>query len=212
MDASARRGSATLVPAADGGRDNTLFGADHHFGDINSVADFHQAVPVRDYEALTPYINKVVAGQPDVLWPGQPLYLAKTSGTTSGTKYIPITQDSIPNHINSARDALLNYIHQTGNSAFLDKKLIFLSGSPRIRRESGHQNRAAVGHCQSSRSCLPPHKSATGLRNEHNRRLGNQTRPHYRRDHSPADVAYFGDSALGADVFRPDSGPHGEEN
>ena len=116
---------------------HTLFGGDHHFGEINSIADFRQAVPVRDYEALTPYIEKAVAGQPNILWPGQPLYFAKTSGTTSGTKYIPITSDSIPNHINSARDALLNYIHQTGNSAFLDKKLIFLSGSPELDEKAG---------------------------------------------------------------------------
>ena len=73
----------------------------------------------------------------DVLWRGKPLYLAKTSGTTSGTKYIPITKDSIPNHINSARDALLNYINETGNSAFLDKKLIFLSGSPELTQKAG---------------------------------------------------------------------------
>ncbi len=119
------------------GGKNTLFGTDHHFNEIGSIAEFRQAVPVRDYEALKPYIEKVVAGQPDILWPGKPLYFAKTSGTTSGTKYIPITHDSIPNHINSARDALLNYIHQTGNSAFLDKKLIFLSGSPELDTKAG---------------------------------------------------------------------------
>lgn len=115
----------------------TRFGQDHRFGDIQSVSDFQQAVPIRDYEELKPYVEKILAGQPDVLWPGQPLYFAKTSGTTSGTKYIPITPDSIPNHINSARDALLNYIHETGNSAFLDKKLIFLSGSPELDEKAG---------------------------------------------------------------------------
>ncbi|MBC8155085.1 MAG: GH3 auxin-responsive promoter family protein [Bacteroidetes bacterium] len=115
----------------------TQFGADHRFEAIQSVADFQQAVPVRDYEDLKPYIEKTVAGQPDMLWPGKPVYFAKTSGTTSGTKYIPITADSIPNHIDSARDALLNYIHETGNSAFLDKKLIFLSGSPELDEKAG---------------------------------------------------------------------------
>ncbi|QIP11215.1 GH3 auxin-responsive promoter family protein [Spirosoma aureum] len=119
-----------------GGR-NTVFGRIHHFRDIQTVDDFRQAVPVRDYEDLKPYIDQILAGTPDVLWKGQPLYLAKTSGTTSGTKYIPITKDSIPNHINSARDALLNYIYETGNSAFLDKKLIFLSGSPELAQKAG---------------------------------------------------------------------------
>jgi len=121
------------------GAANTTFGRDHYFNDIHSYQDFRQAVPVRDYEGLKPYIEQVLAGQPDVLWKGKPVYFAKTSGTTSGTKYIPITKESIPNHINSARDALLNYINETGNSAFLDQKLIFLSGSPELNEKNGIQ-------------------------------------------------------------------------
>lgn len=120
----------------DGGR-ATVFGRDHHFSDIHTIEEFRQAVPIRDYEDLKPYVEQILAGNDDVLWKGKPLYFAKTSGTTSGTKYIPITQDSIPNHINSARDALLNYINETGNSAFLDKKLIFLSGSPELTQKAG---------------------------------------------------------------------------
>ncbi len=109
---------------------NTAFGRDHHFADIRSYTDFKQAVPIRDYEDLQPYIEQIIDGQSDVLWRGSPIYFAKTSGTTSGSKYIPITKDSISNHIDSARDALLNYVHETGRAQFLDKKLIFLSGSP----------------------------------------------------------------------------------
>lgn len=123
----------TLV---DGGK-HTVFGHDHHLKDVQTIADFRQAVPIRDYEDLKPYIEQILHGDSDVLWKGQPLYFAKTSGTTSGTKYIPITTDSIPNHINSARDALLNYVNETGNSAFLDKKLIFLSGSPELTQKAG---------------------------------------------------------------------------
>ena len=109
---------------------NTAFGRDHFFKDVHSYEDFKQAVPVRDYEDLKSYIHQIIDGQDDVLWPGKPLYFAKTSGTTSGVKYIPISKDSISNHINSARDALLNYINETGRGEFLDNKLIFLSGSP----------------------------------------------------------------------------------
>ncbi len=109
---------------------NTAFGKAHQFANIQTYNDFKQAVPIRDYEELQPYIEQIIDGQPDVLWRGQPVYFAKTSGTTSGTKYIPITKDSISNHIDSARDALLNYVHETGRAQFLDKKLIFLSGSP----------------------------------------------------------------------------------
>lgn len=116
---------------------HTRFGRDHGFSTITSHADFVKAVPVRDYEGLASYFNQVKEGQKDVLWPGKPLYLAKTSGTTSGTKYIPITRDSIPNHIDGARDALLTYVHETGKSKFLDGKLIFLSGSPELEEVGG---------------------------------------------------------------------------
>ncbi len=119
-----------------GGR-NTLFGADHGFAGIGSHEEFKKQVPVRDYEDLKPYIEKVLHGERDILWPGKPAYFAKTSGTTSGTKYIPITKDSIPNHINSARNALLNYIHESGNAGFTDGNLIFLSGSPELGEKAG---------------------------------------------------------------------------
>ncbi len=115
----------------------TVFGVDHGFADIRNYDDFKKQVPVRDYEALKPYVEKMLTGQNDVLWPGKPAYFAKTSGTTSGTKYIPITSESIPNHINSARNAILNYVHETGNARFLDGKLIFLSGSPVLDQKAG---------------------------------------------------------------------------
>ncbi len=116
---------------------DTLFGQDHEFFDIRTYEDFKKYVPIRDYEALSPYIEKVKKGEEDILWPGKPAYFAKTSGTTSGTKYIPITKESIPNHINSARDALLCYVHETGNGKFLDGNLIFLSGSPVLTETGG---------------------------------------------------------------------------
>ena len=123
----------TIIRQAKG----TVFGKDHDFQAIKSHDDFKKQVPVRDYEELKGYIEQVVAGKPDILWPGKPAYFAKTSGTTSGTKYIPISKDSIPNHINSARNALLSYVHETGNSAFLDGGLIFLSGSPELYEKAG---------------------------------------------------------------------------
>ncbi|MFM2136537.1 MAG: hypothetical protein RL021_1937, partial [Bacteroidota bacterium] len=115
----------------------TAFGRDHDFGSIHNHSDFRKRVPVRDYETLAPYLERVKQGEENVLWPGQPLYLTKTSGTTSGIKYIPITRDSIPNHIGSTRNALLNYIHETGKYSFLDGKLMFLSGSPALDRVNG---------------------------------------------------------------------------
>jgi hypothetical protein len=116
---------------------HTAFGRDHDFTGIRTYDDFKKRVPVHDYEDLKPYIERVKSGEEDVLWPGKPLYFAKTSGTTSGTKYIPISKESISYHINSARDALLNYVHESGKGNFLDGKLMFLSGSPEMHKENG---------------------------------------------------------------------------
>lgn len=109
---------------------NTAFGKDHSFENIQSYEDFKKAVPIRDYEELKPYMNRMVEGEADVLWPGKPIYLSKTSGTTSGAKYIPLTKESIPFHIQAARDAILHYIAETGKAEFVDHKMIFLQGSP----------------------------------------------------------------------------------
>lgn len=111
---------------------DTVFGKEHDFAAIRSYEDFKARVPIRDYEELSPYIQQVIEGKDDILWKGRPQYFAKTSGTTSGVKYIPITRESLPNHINSARNALLSYVHETGHSKFLDGNLIFLSGSPEL--------------------------------------------------------------------------------
>lgn len=116
---------------------STKFGKEHGFSDIRNYEAFKKQVPVCDYEGLKNYFDEVALGKPDILWPGKPAYLAKTSGTTSGTKYIPITKASLPNHINSARNALLSYVHETGNASFLDGNLIFLSGSPELYESGG---------------------------------------------------------------------------
>ena len=112
----------------------TQFGNDHNFTQINNYNDYKTTVPIRDYEQLKPYIELIKNGKQNVLWKGKPIYFAKTSGTTSGMKYIPITADSIGNHINTARNALLCYIAQTGNHLFTNGKMIFLSGSPELER------------------------------------------------------------------------------
>jgi len=116
---------------------NTEFGKEHHFQDVSVYEEFVQSVPIRDYEQFKPYIEKIKEGKHNVLWKGRPIYFAKTSGTTSGVKYIPISKDSIDNHINSARNALLCYIAESGNSRFTSGKMIFLSGSPELERIGG---------------------------------------------------------------------------
>ena len=116
---------------------NTAFGKDHDFKNISSFEDFAAKVPIRDYEALKPYVERVVSGEENILWPGKPLYFAKTSGTTSGAKYIPLTKESMPHHIEAARNAILCYINETGNADFVDGKMIFLQGSPEMLEKNG---------------------------------------------------------------------------
>ena len=115
----------------------TLFGKDHNFNRISDPMDFAKQVPVRDYEGLRSYIDRIVSGEEDVVWPGKPIYFSKTSGTTSGAKYIPITKESMPTHINSARDALLTYINYTGKTDFIKGKQIFIQGSPELDYKNG---------------------------------------------------------------------------
>lgn len=116
---------------------NTEFGKAAGMDKVNTYDEFRQAVKLADYEEMKPWIEKIKEGRHNVLWKGKPIYFAKTSGTTSGTKYIPITKESIPNHINTARNALLCYMAETGNTKFADGKLIFLSGSPELERVGG---------------------------------------------------------------------------
>lgn len=115
----------------------TSFGKDHQFNRIKSYDDFKKHVPIRDYEALKHYIDRIVAGENDVLWNGKPMYFAKTSGTTSGTKYIPISKEGMPYQIEAAKQALLMYIAETGNANFVDGKMIFLQGSPVLETKNG---------------------------------------------------------------------------
>ena len=115
----------------------TEFGKDHHFDQIRSHEDFINNVPIRDYEGLKNYVEKVVSGKPNVLWPGKPIYFAKTSGTTSGAKYIPITKVSIKEQVRASRNAILNYIRETGHTGFVNGRWIFLQGSPELEEKNG---------------------------------------------------------------------------
>jgi len=116
---------------------NTAFGKDHDFKSIRSYTDFKSRVKIQDYEGLRPYVDRIVAGEENVLWKGKPLYFAKTSGTTSGAKYIPITKDSMPTHIKAARNALLFYMAEKNDASFVNGKMIFLQGSPVLEDKNG---------------------------------------------------------------------------
>lgn len=126
----------TLLDLVRTARD-TAFGKDHDFAGIKNYEDFKARVPLVDYEAFRLYADRIRDGETNVSWVGKPKYFAKTSGTTSGVKYIPLTRQSIPNHFGTARNALFNYIAETGKSKWLDGKMIFLSGSPEMDDTNG---------------------------------------------------------------------------
>ena len=115
----------------------TLFGDQHFFKDIKKYQEFKDSVPVRDYEKFKIYIDKILKGENDVVWPGKPIYFCKTSGTTSGIKYIPIFENAVKTHINSARDSILNYILNSGDTNFIKGKQIFIQGSPILKTKNG---------------------------------------------------------------------------
>ncbi len=119
------------------GAQETAFGKDHDFQAIQNYEDFKKRIPVQDYEGLRKYVDRIVAGEKDVLWKGRPIYFAKTSGTTSGAKYIPITKESMPTHIKSARNALLCYVNETKDASFINGKMMFLQGSPVLEDKNG---------------------------------------------------------------------------
>lgn len=117
--------------------EKTLFGRVHLFEEISSTKDFQKNVPVADYEQLKPFIEKVKKGQRDILWPETPAYFAKTSGTTSGSKYIPISNEGMPFQTGAAQSAIFHYIKKRNSASFVNGKMIFLQGSPELEEING---------------------------------------------------------------------------
>lgn len=117
--------------------EKTLFGRTHQFENIKSIQDYQNQVQIADYEDLKPYIEKVKKGQRDILWTGTPEYFAKTSGTTSGSKYIPISKEGMPFQVAAAQSAIFHYIAQKNSADFVNGKMIFLQGSPALEEIFG---------------------------------------------------------------------------
>lgn len=117
--------------------EKTLFGREHQFENIKNVHDYQNQVQIADYEDLKSYIEKVKRGQRDILWTETPEYFAKTSGTTSGSKYIPISKEGMPFQIAAAQSAIFHYIAQKNNANFVNGKMIFLQGSPELEEIFG---------------------------------------------------------------------------
>lgn len=111
---------------------NTLFGKEYYFGQIADYSQYQKRIPIRSYEEFLPYIEKVKLGEKQVLTTSDPAYLLMTSGTTAGSKYIPITKTGIKHQIDAALKVLCFQAVNSGSAEFMDSKMIFLQGSPAL--------------------------------------------------------------------------------
>lgn len=115
----------------------TEFGKEKGIFSKISYKEFCEKISIQDYESLRPYIEKIKEGKKNILWKGLPKYFAKTSGTTSGMKYIPISKESMPTHVGTAKLATLVYIYRYKKPELLWGKILFLQGSPILEETGG---------------------------------------------------------------------------
>ncbi len=106
---------------------NTAFGVAHHFDNIQDYEAFKKQVPLRRYSDFVPWIERIFEGEKDVLWHGSPLFFAKTSGTTGGSKYIPISKDYLRSRQKSSELIACNLVLEQGNTTFLGQKIMLFS-------------------------------------------------------------------------------------
>ena len=97
---------------------DTTFGKKYNFEKISSYEDFQSKVPLQDYNDVKSWVDLAVEGEPDVLWPGETKWFAKSSGTTSDrSKFIPVTKDSLEDcHYKGGKDLLAIYYSHFPNT------------------------------------------------------------------------------------------------
>ncbi len=118
----------------------TEWGKEHKFSDISSVTDFQQAVPLQTYEEIKPFVERLRAGEKDLLWPGEVKWFAKSSGTTSDkSKFIPVTKEALEDcHLRGPKDVFALYIKNYPDTKVLKGKTLTLGGSHRINNFSNN--------------------------------------------------------------------------
>ena len=115
----------------------TAFGKDYGLADIHTYDQYRNRIPVLHYEKIKGYMERVLLGEKNILWPGKPSYIVGTAGTTSGVKYIPLSKQSIPFHFGTARNATMSFAYRNNVLDLFDGKLLFLSGSPKLDKTEG---------------------------------------------------------------------------
>lgn len=109
----------------------TVYGNAYHFGEIKTIAQFQQRVPVCTYEELFPYIDRMLKGESNVLWAGSVKWFSKSSGTTNDkSKYIPLPEECLEEvHYKGGKDLIAIYLHNHPESTFFLGKGLALGGS-----------------------------------------------------------------------------------
>lgn len=111
----------------------TDFGRRHGLGSVQKVEDLASAVPLLDYAAMRPWWDRARAGEPNVTWQGRIRFFALSSGTTSGEKYLPVSDATIASNRRGGFDALVPHLVDP-TAALFAGKLLFLGGSTQLRR------------------------------------------------------------------------------
>jgi hypothetical protein len=115
---------------------NTFFGKEHSFNSIKSHKDFVAQIPLRTYEDFTPYIDKAISGQENVLWPGKTQWFSKSSGTTaSKSKLVPVSSQAIQDcHYKGGKDLLSIYYHNNPKAKLFNGKHLILGGNTDVNK------------------------------------------------------------------------------
>jgi len=120
---------------------NTQFGKEYGFDSINSITGYSEQVPLQNYQTHLPYIEQMLAGKADILWPGKVKWFAKSSGTTAGrSKFIPVTREALEwMHYQGGKDTLAFYLEQHPESKILNGKVLKLGGSKQLTKQGDIQ-------------------------------------------------------------------------
>ena len=117
---------------------DTEFGKAHGFGDITTLTQFRENVPVRSYENFFPFIDRILKGEQNILWPTNIDWFAKSSGTTNDrSKFIPVSKEALENcHFRGGRDMLALYVRQYPDSKVYTGRGLVIGGSHQVNQFS----------------------------------------------------------------------------
>lgn len=117
----------------------TEWGKKYDYRSIVNIDQYRERVPIQPYENFKPYIDRLMAGEQNILWPGEVKWFAKSSGTTSSkSKFIPVSQETLDDcHYKGGKDLLSIYYNNRPNSLLFDGKILSLGGSQSVNNMTG---------------------------------------------------------------------------